>query len=162
MASEIFLNLGKDYEGESKGHDHENEIDVLSFSLGASNTSSVGTGSGSGTGKVDISSLSIQKLVDKSSPLLFLACCQGDHIAEAKMTVREAGGKTAVEYYILEMKEVFVNGVSWGGAEGGGKPTESCLLSFAEMKVTYYPQDEKGAKMEKSEAAFNIKKNKAA
>ncbi|MEX2303643.1 MAG: type VI secretion system tube protein Hcp [Bryobacterales bacterium] len=156
MASEIFLDM-KDYPGEAQAKGFENQIDILSFSLGASNMSSVATGAGSGVGKVDLSSLSLQKIVDKASPKLFLACCQGDHIDKAKLTVREAGGKTPVEYYVLELKEIFVDSISWGGASGGGKPSESVSLSVAEVKIIYHSQDEKGAKKDKVEAGYNVK-----
>jgi type VI secretion system secreted protein Hcp len=160
MASEIFLDM-KDYPGEAQAKGFENQIDILSFSLTASNMSSVSTGAGSGVGKVDWSSLSLQKIVDKASPKLFLACCQGDHIADAKLTVREAGGKTPVEYYVLELKEIFVESVSWGGSAGSGKPSEAVSLSVGELKVTYHTQDSKGAKGDKVEAGYNLKKVEA-
>ena len=158
MASEIFLDM-KDFPGEAQADGFTDKIDILSFSLGASNMSSVATGAGSGVGKVDLSSLSLQKIVDKSSPKLFLACCQGDHIAEAKLTVREAGGKTPVEYYVLELKEIFVDSISWGGASGGGKPSESVSFSCEEIKLKYTEQTEKGGEGAKGEFAFNFKKN---
>lgn len=160
MSCEIFLDL-PDYPGEAHATGFTDQIDVLSFSQGASNPSSVAMGGGSGAGKVDLSSLSIQKIVDKASAKLFLACCQGDHIPKGKLTVREAGGKEPVEYYVLELKEIFVDSISWGGASGGGKPSESVSLSFAEVKLIYHSQDEQGAKKDKVEAGWNVKTNSA-
>jgi type VI secretion system secreted protein Hcp len=157
MSAEIFLKL-EGCPGESQATGFEEQIDVLSFSLGASNPSSVASGGGSGAGKVDVSSLSLQKIVDKASPKLFEHCCLGTHVATAKLTVREAGGKP-LDYYVLDLKEVFVDNVSVGGASGGGKPSESVSLSFAEFKLTYQSQDEKGAKKDKVEFGFNLKKN---
>jgi len=67
VAVEIFLKLdGIDGESEKKGA--EKWIEVFSFSNGASNPSSVAFGTGSGAGKVDISSISLQKQLDSSSP----------------------------------------------------------------------------------------------
>lgn len=161
MAVEIFLKL-PDVDGESQAKGHTKEIEVFSFSLGASNPSSVSTGGGSGAGKVDISSLSIQKQVDLASAKLFLKCCDGTHFAEGTLTVREAGGSDTVEYWIMKMKQVFVDSVNWGAASGGGKPTESVSLSFAECKITYWSQNDKGGKDQKAEAGWNVKQNAAA
>src|SRR5579885_2747377 len=101
MAVEMFLDIDG-VEGESQAKDFVNKMDIFNFSLGASNPSSVGTGSGSGAGKVSISSISVQKLVDKATAKLFLACCQGKHFAKGKLTVREAGGDTPVDYLDLD------------------------------------------------------------
>lgn len=161
MAVEIFLKL-PDVNGEASAKGHEKEIEVFSFSLGASNPSSVSTGTGSGAGKVDISSISIQKQVDTASAKLFLYCCQGKHFDEGTLVVREAGGDSPVEYWTLKMKQVFVDSVQWGAASGGNKPSETASLSFAECKITYWSQSEKGAKGEKTEAGWNVKTNAAA
>ena len=161
MAVEIFLKIpGVDGEAQAKGH--ENEIEIFSFSVGASNPSSISTGGGAGAGKVDISSLSLQKQVDLSSSNLFLHCCQGKHFDDATLVVREAGGDKPVEYWTMKMKQVFIDSVSWGGATGGGKPTESVSLSFAECKFTYWSQSAKGGTDKKKEAGWNVKTNAAA
>ena len=87
-------------------------------------------GTGSGAGKWISAASSLQKQLDKSSPKLFLNCCTGTHIAKGTMIVREAtGGDTTQIYYQYDMKEVFVDSISWGGAAGGGKPSESLSLS---------------------------------
>src|SRR4051794_41390706 len=49
-------------------------IDVLAFSWGVSNSSTGSLGSGAGEGKANFNDLSITKLVDKASPMLFKAC----------------------------------------------------------------------------------------
>src|SRR3954447_25799057 len=158
MAVEIFLKIpGVDGESQAKGH--TDEIEIFSFSVGASNPSSVATGAGAGAGKVDISALSLQKQVDRSSATLFLNCCQGKHFPEATLTVREAGGDSPVEYWIMKMKQVFIDNVSWGAASGGGKPSESVSISFAECHFTYWTQSDKGAQDKKSEAGWNVKTN---
>ena len=129
MAVEIFLQLdGIDGESQKKGA--ENWIEFFSFSNGASNPSSVSFGTGSGAGKVDLSSLSLQKQLDKSSPKLFLNCCSGTHIAKGTMIVREATGADSTEvFFQYDMTEVFIDSISWGGSAGGGKPSESVSVS---------------------------------
>jgi type VI secretion system secreted protein Hcp len=160
MASDMLLQI-EGIEGETQIEGKTGWIDVMSYSLGASNPSSVSTGAGSGAGRVDISSLNLQKVIDKTTPILFLKCCSGKHFAKAQLVVREAGDKP-VEYLIMKMEQVFVDSVSWGGANGGGKPTESLTLSFAKIELEYYEQKEDGSRGSKVPAGWDIKKNVAA
>ena len=159
MAVEIFLQLdGVTGESEKKGA--EKWIEIFSFSNGASNPSSVAFGTGSGAGKVDLSSLSLQKQLDVSSPTLFLNCCNGSHIAKGSMIVREStGGDTTQIYYQYDMTEVFVDSISWGGAAGGGKPSESLSLSAKSLQVTYWPQDSTGKLGDKVVNGWNVSLN---
>lgn len=158
MAVEIFLDIDG-VTGESQVKGFEAKIDVFSFSYGASNHSSVSTGSGSGAGKVDISSISIQKVLDKASPTLFLGCCQGKHFAKGKMTMREAGGDSPVENLVVDFTQVFVDSISWGGAAGGGKASESVSFSFATIQMTYNMQDATGKSQTGGIAGWDVQKN---
>jgi type VI secretion system secreted protein Hcp len=161
MSVEILLKIpGVDGEALTKGH--EKEIELHSFSMGASNPSGVSAGSGSGAGKVDISSLSIQKSVDLSSAKLFQQCCAGKHFDTATIVCREAGGDAPVDYWTIKLKQVYIDNVSWGASSGGGKPSESVSISFAEIKFDYYSQDEKGAKKDKVTGGWDVKQNAAA
>src|SRR5579884_3543959 len=150
MAVEIFLKIpGVTGEAQAKGH--EKEIEVESFSVGASNPSDIARGGGAGAGKVNISSLTISKQVDMSSVKLFTNCCKGTHFDNATMTVREAGGDSPLEYYVLDLKQVFIDSMHWGGASGSGKPTESVSISFAEFKLTYRQQSKTGGEEAKDQ-----------
>jgi len=144
MAVEMFLDIDT-IQGESQVKGFENKMDIFSFSLSTSNPTGVATGSGSGAGKVDISSMQVSKMVDKATAKLFLACCQGKHFGTGKLTVREAGGETPVEYLVMDFTQIFVDSISWGGATGGDKPTESLSFSFASVKMTYQTQESAGS-----------------
>jgi type VI secretion system secreted protein Hcp len=158
MAVEMFLDI-EGVQGESQAKDFTNKIDIFSFSLGASNPSSVATGTGSGAGKVSISSISVQKVVDKASPSLFLACCQGKHYTKGKVTVREAGGDAPIEYLVLDFNQVFVDSISWGAASGGEKPSESISFSFAKITFSYKEQSGTGAAETAIPAGWDLQKN---
>jgi type VI secretion system secreted protein Hcp len=160
MASDVLLEI-EGVQGESQIEGKSNWIDIQSYSLGASNPSSVGSGSGHGAGRVSISSLSLTKVVDKASPVLFQKCCSGKHYNKAQMVVREAGDKP-IEYYIIKMTEVYIDSISWGGASEAGKPTESLTLSFAKIEIEYYPQKEDGSRGDKVPAGWDLRKNIAA
>jgi type VI secretion system secreted protein Hcp len=162
MAVEIFLKLDG-IEGESQKQGAENQIEIFSFSNGAANPSSVSFGTGHGTGKVDITSLSLQKQLDKASPKLFQACCKGTHIANGTLIVRESTGSDNPQtYWQYEMKEIFVDGISWGGSTGGGKPSESISLSFKSIEINYWPQNSDGSLGTKIPASWDVSQNKPA
>ena len=145
MAVEVFLTING-ITGESQKSGAEGWIEIFSFSNGASNPSSVAFGTGSGAGKVDISSISLQKQLDIASPNLFQNCCNGTHASTGSMIVREATGSTTTEtYYQYDMQEVFIDSISWGGAAGGGKPSESLSVSCKVLSVTYWPQNSDGS-----------------
>jgi type VI secretion system secreted protein Hcp len=159
MAVEIFLTMDG-IKGESEKKGAEGWIEIFSFSNGASNPSSVAFGTGSGAGKVDISSLSLQKQLDKASPELFKSCCMGTHFKKGAMIVREAtGGDTTQVYYQYDLTEVFVDSISWGGAAGGGKPSESVSLSAKSWTITYWPQDSTGKLGDKIPFGWDVSKN---
>jgi type VI secretion system secreted protein Hcp len=159
MGQEIYLRLDN-IPGESIKSGAEGWIELFSFSNGASNPSSVAFGTGSGAGKVDLSSLSLQKQLDKSSPKLFLNCCAGTHIPTGTMIVREATGSDTTQiFFQYDMTEVFIDNISWGGSAGGGKPSESVSVSAKSLQITYLPQDTTGTVGNKIVVGWDVSKN---
>jgi type VI secretion system secreted protein Hcp len=143
MAVDMFIKIG-DVDGEAKDHKHKAEIDVLAWSWGMSNSGSAHVGGGAGAGKVNVQDLSFTKYVDKASPKLMLACCNGKHYDTALLTVRKAGEKP-VEYIKIKLNEVLITSVSTGGSGGEDRLTENVTLNFSKVHVDYTPQDDKGA-----------------
>ena len=143
MAVDMFLKIDS-VDGESRDKAHGKEIDVLAWSWGMSNSGSAHVGGGAGAGKVNVQDLSFTKYIDKSTPDLLLACCNGKHFDKATLIVRKAGA-TPVEYLKIKMQEVFVTAVSTGGSGGEDRLTENVSLNFAVVNVDYTPQDAKGA-----------------
>ena len=160
MAVDMFLKIG-DLKGESKDSQHKEEIDVLAWSWGMANSGSAHVGGGAGSGKVAVQDLSFTKYIDKSSPDLMLACCNGKHFPEATLVVRKAGEKP-VEYLKIQMKTVLVTSVSTGGSGGEDRLTENITLNFAKVKVTYTEQTDTGAKGKAPEMMWDIAGNTAA
>lgn len=157
MAVDMFLKLD-DVKGESTDDKHKGEIDVLAWSWGMNQSGTTHMGGGGGSGKVSVHDLSLTKYVDKSSPNLMLATCNGKHFKEALLTVRKAGEKP-LEYIKISMKEVIVSSVSTGGSGGQDRLTENITLNFAEFKIAYTPQKEDGSGEAAIEAAYHIAKN---
>jgi type VI secretion system secreted protein Hcp len=157
MAGDMFLMLDG-IKGESIDAKHKGEIDIESFSWGLSSMGSGHRGGGSGTGKVDISDITIQKQVDRSSPSLMLLCANGKHIAKGKLTLRKSG-ESPLEYLTIDLESIFVSSYQVSGANGGGIPTESVALNFVKVKTEYWTQSDKGAKGENANFSWDVAKN---
>ena len=156
MAANMFIKIG-DIKGESTDKTHAGEIDVLSWSWGMSQSGTPHTGGG-GAGKVSVQDISVTKFFDSATPPVMLACCNGQHFKEARLTVRKAGTKP-LEYLKVIMKDVLVSSVSTGGNNSEDRLTETITLNFAEFKVEYSPQKADGSAGAVIGAGWNIVKN---
>jgi type VI secretion system secreted protein Hcp len=157
MAVDMFIKIGS-YKGESKGKGHEKEIDVLSWSWGTSQSGTMHTGGGGGSGKVSVQDLSFTKWVDAATCDLLLACCKGDHIDEAVLTVQKAGG-SALPYIKITLTNLLVSSISTGGSGGEDRLTENVTLNFEKVKLEYDTQTEKGAKGDHFQMGWDIPAN---
>jgi type VI secretion system secreted protein Hcp len=157
MAMDMFLKI-KGLEGESADDKHGKEIDVLAWSWGMSNSGSAHAGSGAGAGKVNVQDVSITKYIDKSSPDLMLACCNGKHFGDAILTVRKAG-ETPLEYLIITMTDLLISAVSTGGSGGEDRLTENVTLNFAKVKLEYTEQAKAGGSAAKPSMGWDIAAN---
>lgn len=145
--------------GMSEHKGFEAQIQVESFGWGMTQATSFGKSTGGGAGKVNVADLSFVHFVDKASPKLMIACCTGQHIKDAVMTCRKAGGTSGVDFLKITLTDVLVSSVQPSGTTTD-TPMESVQLSFAEFKVEYQEQDNKGAKKGGPViAGFSVQKN---
>lgn len=158
MAVDMFMKI-PGVEGEAKDGTHKSEIDVLAWGWGMTQSGSAHVGGGMGTGKVNVHDLSFTKYIDKSSPDLMLACCNGKHFPDAKLTVRKAG-ENPLEYLIIVMQDVMVAGITTGGSGGEDRLTENVRLNFAKVKVDYTEQVAGGGAGAKPKMGWDIEANK--
>jgi type VI secretion system secreted protein Hcp len=154
MAVDIFLKLDK-VNGESKGKDHTDEIDVLSWSWGLSQSGTTHLGSGGGSGKVNVQDLSITKYVDAASCDLIKCCCNGDHLATGKLTVRKAG-TNPLEYITIDFTELLVAAYSTGGIGSDDRMTENVTLNFRKFEIKYKKQKDDGSGEDKGDTTWDI------
>lgn len=160
MAFDSFLDIAG-VEGECTAKGFEKKLEIYSFSWGASNPTTIGSGSGGlSGGKVSISSFNFMKKTEKSSTTLFAACCQGDHFATAKLTMRKAGGGAGQQVFLTyEFTDCMVESIQWSGSSGGDDaPTESVSMAFSKVKVTYYMQGADGKMAKAGEASWDLGK----
>lgn len=137
------------------------QIQVESFAWGMSQTTNFQSAHGGGAGKANVNDLNFTHLVDKASPKLMLACCVGQHIKDAVLTCRKVDGNTGVDFLKITLTDVLVSSVSPSGSNGADTPKESVSLAFAEYKVEYQEQDNKGAKKGGPvEVKYSVQQNK--
>jgi type VI secretion system secreted protein Hcp len=142
MAVDAFLKLDG-LPGESKDKAHPDEIEVFSFSWGVSNPGGLSTG-GTGTGKASFQELNVTNNTHKSSPKLMLACCGGEHIKKAVLTLRKAGS-SSFDYIKVTLTDVLVSSYQEGGDNGGNAAVESVSLNFAKIEFSYTEQSADGS-----------------
>jgi len=157
MAVDMFLKFTPDIKGDSQDHAHTDEIEVLSWNWGADQSGTMHRGTGGGAGKVSVHDVTIVKYHDKSTPNLWQLCCNGKHSDEALLTVRKAGGDAQLEYLKITFTKVLISSMQTGGSAGEETPTETVTLNFAEFKMEYTPQDDKGAAGAALNAGWNIR-----
>lgn len=139
-------------EGETidKAFSDKKAIEVDSFSFGASNFVTIGSQSGGGgAGKADFSPVAISKRTDTASMALFECCVTGDHIDEATLALRRAGGsadKPGDIFLQFTFKFVMVSNISWSGGSGMEVCSEAVSLEYGAIKIEYWKQDEKGGR----------------
>ncbi len=157
MAVDMFLKLDG-IKGESTDSKHKDEINIHSFTFGVHQTGASAAGGGSGAGKAQFDDIQISKAADLASPNLMLACATGQHIKEAKITVRKAGGQQE-EFYIITLNDLIVSSMQNTGT-GSDNPTEMLTMNYSKVKFDYKPQKPDGTLGGVSTAGYDIKANK--
>lgn len=137
MAQDIFLKIDG-VDGESKDATHANELELLSFSWAESNAGSAAAGQGMGTEKVSMQDFSFNIYTMKGSPKLAEKCATGEHIANATLSVRKAGGEQ-VDFLVYKFTDLLISTYSLSG--GSGLPMENISFNFAKVEGDYGVQD---------------------
>jgi type VI secretion system secreted protein Hcp len=158
MAFDTYMKI-EGIPGEATHEAHKGEIELFSWSIGASNPTTVGPGSeGLGAGRVTISEFSCMKKLDKASPVLFQKMCQGEHIQTIDITMNKAGGKQQ-PFLFYNFEDCLVTSIQWSGATGGDdRPMESTSFCFAQVKIKYQLQDDKGNVGKPVVGGWNVQK----
>jgi type VI secretion system secreted protein Hcp len=157
MAMDMFIKIDT-LKGESRDKTHKEEIDVLAWSWGMSNSGSAHVGGGAGSGKVNVQDLSFTKYIDKTTPDLMLAACNGKHFPKAVLVVRKAG-ENPLEYLTITMEEVLITNVSTGGSGGEDRLTENVTINFAKVNLDYKEQTATGGVGATPSMGWNIAEN---
>lgn len=135
MPVDVFLKIDG-IPGESVDDKHKGEIDVVSFHWGLNNPA---------RGPARAEDFTVVKAIDVASPSLFDACCSGDTIKEALITVAKAGGKGEEDYYKIRLEEVLIASLTPAAGSGDALPMEQISFNFQGMRVEYRRQKPDGS-----------------
>jgi type VI secretion system secreted protein Hcp len=147
-------------EGESQDAKHKNEIHIDSFGWSEKQTGTHQSGGGGGAGKVAMGDFHFTMKVNKASPKLMLACASGEHIKEAVLTCRKAGGK-AEAFYKITLSDILVSGYQTSGSGHGDLiPYDQITLNYSKIEFEYKEQKHDGSMGPAVKAGWNSKENK--
>ena len=96
--------------------------------------------------------------VNKASPKLMLACATGDHIKQATLTCRKAGGDQQ-EYMKVVMSDILVSSYQAGGSVGSVIPMDQISLNFSKIEFEYKPQKADVSLDSPLKTGWDLKKN---
>lgn len=158
MSIELFLKL-KGAEGEATTKGFEGQIQLEGFHWAFAAPPS-GVGEGLSAGKVEHSGFSAIKKLDKSSPKLFQAICEGKHFDNAVLTAcKRGGGEKVIDYWKCEFDSLFITAFDQAGNSGGDEiPRENCTFTFGKVTITYNEQKKDGTKGAATVATHDFKK----
>ncbi len=150
-------------DGESQDKDHKQWTEIESFSQSIHKPTMAGaTGSLRRRGDVELSDIVIVKALDKSSPKLAEAVCNGKVFKDLKIEVTASytdAGRTTYLAYLLENVQIVDYTIN-GHTQSEAVPTESVTINFEKIKVTYTENDEKGKKKGNVEYEWNVQEGK--
>jgi type VI secretion system secreted protein Hcp len=118
-------------------------IDILSFSFGASQTAVIGAGSSGGearSGRASLSDVTIMKVLDKTSPLLFDDCVTGNYLKKVDIIYDKPMGDNQEDYFKIHMEDALITSIQLSGSSEN--PVESISFAFSKVKVSYNPEEE--------------------
>jgi type VI secretion system secreted protein Hcp len=163
MAYDAFLKIGT-IPGETTDDKYKDHIEILSYShaLTQPTSGSVNTAGSRTAERVDHSNFTITKPIDKASPKLALACCNGEHISDVTLFLCRAG-KDKQKYMEYKMSDVVVSSVAPKKDPGtnGDLPLEEVSFAYGKIEWTYTETDHKtGAKKGDIKGSWDLHANK--
>lgn len=164
MPADIYLKFEEPkVEGESQDEELKGQIECASWNWGESQPSVTHTPTGLTAGRVQVSDMSISKLLDKSSPKLMEHCATGKTFGKVTLVQRKAVGKSQLlkEFITITLETVLIASYSISGTDGGGTPIESITLHFVKFKFEY-KVDNKGTLTAAGEFSVDLAKAKVA
>jgi type VI secretion system secreted protein Hcp len=120
----------------------QDAIDILSFSFGASQTAVIGAGSSGGearSGRASVSDVTIMKVLDKTSPLLFDDCVTGNYLKKVDIIYDKPMGDSQEDYFKIHMEDALITSIQLSGSSEN--PVESISFAFSKVKVSYNPEE---------------------
>jgi len=100
-------------------------VPISQFQFEIQNVTNIGSAtSGAGAGKVQFQPVTIERPVDRASPLLFQMCASGQHFQQVQLLVAKTGGQgpaagQEAAFLVYTLSLVFIQNISWSFTTGG-------------------------------------------
>jgi type VI secretion system secreted protein Hcp len=124
----------------------KNAIDIIAYSFGAEQTSTYQSGSSGNeakAGRANIHNLSITKVLDVTSPLLFDHCVTGDILPEVTLAYDKPVKDAQEDYYQIIMTDALITSIGQSGSQDN--PSESVTFAFQKVKLGYAAEKDDGS-----------------
>ena len=156
--------------GDSQNEKHKDWIEIIEFKTGIKQptAASKGTAGGAPAGRANFDDFKIVKAIDKSTPLISVACANGTAIKEIKIELCRAGGDE-LKYmeYILTNSVISSqiasgpNNINNPNEEKEILPTEEVTFNFGKINWSYTKQNrESGAAEGNVAGGWDLEKNR--
>jgi type VI secretion system secreted protein Hcp len=152
-------------EGESLDDRHRRWVEIFSYSHGITQEVSEDGRGGGGrrAGKSEHDDFVVVKALDKTSPLLALACCKGERIRRVKLDLcRSVAGGERQSFMEYKLNDVMVTSVRpCGSTEGEDDvPYEEVSFKYGKIKFTYTELDhETGESKGEVKTSWDVRRN---
>ncbi len=150
---------GIDGDVTAKGHENWISLNSIDFSVKRQLSTDPGRISDRESSRPSISEITINKKMDKSSPLLFGESCVGK--AKPQVTIHLCQTDSNLSPYAeITLNNVIVSGYSLATASGGygeSAPQEHISLSFDKIEVRYTPYDSQNNAQSPIPAGYDLK-----
>lgn len=144
QGADIFLHVQTRRAGKVKGEavepGHTDDIALCGWQWGVQATAAVG--SAAATRRRAYSELTVFKRIDRATTALLAALATNDEVAQAKLTMRRAGGAQE-DYFSISLSQARVTAVQHS-TDAQGQTLESVALAFTKVEVEYHPQQASG------------------
>jgi type VI secretion system secreted protein Hcp len=144
MAAYIKVEGIKAGESLAKGHEGKNgwmEIGSFQFGSGRSISTPTGMASKREASLPRVSDVTITKLQDSTSPLLFQESVSGKP-GKVQIDITQTGTNDPVVFCTLTLTDALIASYSVSG--GGDRPTESVVINFTKIEYHYQGYDKTG------------------
>jgi len=148
--------------GESTDERFAKQVEALnySWSIIRDDASDIVTGGGQSADKPKFSEFAITKLIDVTSPTLFLYSANAKHIASVTISLTHEENNGQRVFMVYRLNNVVIGSVHTSSAEGSPRPVENISFAYSQIILTYTPRDETGAAGEKVSFGWDLAANK--
>lgn len=159
MSLKIFCKI-EGIAGESTDKDHKDYFEVESFSHMLHQPGS-GCASGSGFatgGYAQHGELQISKLLDKSSPKIWLSCAKGTPLKSVLLECWRAIDENK-KFLEIKLTKAAISSVQYSGSPGQPRPVENIDIAYAKIEWKYFVFDNSGKPNGDIPAGWDCEKN---